>query len=73
MTISYKKADRVAEKISRRFGKHSWFRGVGVQPDEKEGFVVSVRLGEDAPCINFPERIDGVAVRLIFRGLARAK
>ncbi len=71
--MTFDKAERVATRLSRKLGTPDWFLGVGIEPDLREGFTISVRVqrghSQDAA---LPDRIDGVKVRVIERGTARS-
>lgn len=73
MKTTFDKAERVAARLSRRLGTPDWFLGVGIESDLREGFVTSVRVqhghSQDAA---LPDRIDGVKVRVVERGIARS-
>jgi len=72
ISVSFDQADKVAEKISRQLGEFSQHLGVGVEPDDQEGFVVSVRIEHGEPEPVLPARVDGIAVRIVHRDKARA-
>lgn len=69
--VPYEQADRAAQKISDRLGTPEWLRGVAVEPDKNEGFVVSVRVSSELK-LDLPERVNGVLVRVRVREMARA-
>jgi uncharacterized alkaline shock family protein YloU len=69
--VSYEQADRAAQEVSDRLGSPDWLRGVGVEPDKSEGFVVSVRVSSELK-LNLPERVNGVLVRVRVREMPRA-
>jgi hypothetical protein len=66
--VSYEQADHVAQQVSDELGSPHWLRGVGVEPDANEGYVVSVRVA-DENAVHLPERMDGVRIRVKTRGL----
>lgn len=73
MRVTFEQADRAAEKIARSLRARPWLRGVGVEPDEAEGFAVSVRISHEAPEPDLPDRVDGVAVHFQRRKVARPR
>ena len=72
MPVTYEQADHVAEQLSRKLRGREGMRGVGIEPDEEEGFVVSVRIAPGATAPRLATRVNGVAVRLRRRKMARA-
>lgn len=72
-TVSYEEAERVVAKLSRRFGRHAWMRGVGIMRDpEGQGFAVTFRIAFDGPLPEIRAQIDGVRVVVERREMARA-
>jgi hypothetical protein len=69
--ISYEQADRVAQEVSDELGSPEWLRGVGVELDSGEGYVVSVRVANEQD-VQLPERRHGVRIRVKTREMPRA-
>lgn len=46
MNLTYEKAERAAERLSKRLGNPSWLLGVGIEPHINGGYELSVRLRE---------------------------
>jgi hypothetical protein len=70
--VSYAEADRVAEKLSRAFGRASWLRGIGIEAEDNHNHVVTVRVAREGAPPQLPDCVDGVTIRVVYRGLARA-
>ncbi|HEX7671538.1 MAG TPA: hypothetical protein VF395_18220 [Polyangiaceae bacterium] len=72
MKTAFHKAERVAARISRKLGTPSWFLGIGIEADAREGFTLSVRIRRGhSQGVALPERIDGVKVRVVERNIPR--
>ena len=65
-------AERVLRRLVAELGEPDWLQGVGIDLDPVEGFAVSVRVLPGGPEPKLAERIDGVAVRVCRRDIARA-
>jgi hypothetical protein len=63
-TITYQQADDVAKALATKYPKADWLYGIGIIPSTKEGFRVEVRADPKANVPTFPDRINGVAVRV---------
>lgn len=70
--ISYEQADQVAQEVSDKLGSPEWLRGVGVEMDSAEGFIVSVRVADEQDKPGLPERMHGVRICVKTRPLPRA-
>ena len=72
MKTTFNKAERAAARLSRKLGTPDWFLGVGIEPDLREGFMVSVRVQHGhSQDVALPNRIDGVKVTVVERDIAR--
>jgi len=75
MKTSFQKAERAAQRIASKLGNPSWFLGVGVDVDAREGFALSIRVasGSAEHAEGFTPRFDGVRVRIVERQMAKPR
>ncbi len=59
------KATKIATNIKEQHKDQSWWRGISVEWDEVEGYIINIRVGTDCK-IDFPAYIDNVPTQITY-------
>ena len=75
MKTSFQKAERVAQRVSRKLGSPDSCFGRRIEVDPREGFALSVRVapGYGSRVQGLAPRFDGVRIRVLERQMARPR